>query len=209
MYISTATADGLGYFSGDSVINVPTVDVAPLQSILAATQSGALCASPSVHIINPLQNRDSYINWGAAVGPSVEIWKDVALGGDLQLLRTAQDLHFAPLVPALVQAAQQVVNLGQQVTQLFIPSTGLITVATVLLIITAVTQNCLVAWGNSFLIPKEAFADKAPPANTFSAANTSTPSPTSAANCAPTEYQPFCIKWVFILARFARVLTLL
>ncbi|KAM0805177.1 hypothetical protein BDR22DRAFT_969387 [Usnea florida] len=143
VYLSTATADGPGYFSGDSFINIPTVDVAPLQSVLAATQSGTLCASPSVHIRNPLRNRgsgDSLINWG-----------------------------------------------GAQVTQLFLSSTGLIAVATVLVIITAVTQNCLVAYGNSFLIPREAFASRSTPSNI------SIPSSTSAASCAPTEYQPFCI----------------
>ena len=190
MYLSTATADGPGYFSGDSFIIIPTVDVAPLQSVLAATQSGALCASPSVHVRSPLRNRGSgdSLNWEGAVGDSVKIWEDVALGGELQLLRTAQDLQLGALAPALVQAAQQVVTLGQQVTQLFLSSTGLIAVATVLVIITAVTLNCLVAYGNSFLIPPEAFADRSTPSNI------STPSSTSAASCAPTEYQPFCIK---------------
>ena len=191
MIISTATADGPGYFSGDSFIVVPTPEVAPLTSMLTATQSGALCASPSVHINNPLQNRgqgDSLINWGGAVDDSVKVWENIALGGELQLLRTAQDLQLGPLAPALVQAAQQVLTLGQRVTQLFLPAAGLIAVASVLIIITAVTLNCLVADGNSFLIPREAFADASTPTNTI------TPSSTSSASCAPTEYQPFCIK---------------
>lgn len=187
MAISTATTDGPGYFSGDLFIVVPTVEVAPIETILTATQSGAACLSPSVYINKPLEDRgsvDSLIDWGSSVGDAVKMWPELAPGGELQLLRTAQDLQLGPFVPALVQAAQNVVAAGQLITNLLLSSTGLIAVATVVLIIAAVVRNCLVADGNAFLIPQEAFSDT----------ETSTQSFTSGASCPPQTLQPDCIK---------------
>ena len=186
MAISTAMTDGPGYFSGDVFIVVPTVEVAPIETILTATQNGAACLSPSAHI-KPLEDRasvDSLIDWGSSVGDAVKMWPEVAPGGELQLLRTAQNLQLGPFVPALVQAAQNVVTAGQLITNLLLSSTGLIAVTTVVLIIAAVVQNCLVADGNAFLIPQEAFSDTA----------TSTQSFTSGASCPPQSLQPDCIK---------------
>lgn len=118
------------------------------------------------------------------MGDAVKMWPEVAPGGELQLLRTAQNLQLRPFVPALVQAAQNVVATGQQITQLLLSSTGLFAVAAVLVIIAVGVQNCLVADGNAFLIPQEAFSDT----------ETSTKSFTSGASCPPQSLQPDCIK---------------
>ena len=117
------------------------------------------------------------------MGDAVKIWPEVAPGAELQLLGTAQNLQLGPLAPALLQAAQKVVTLGQQITQLLLSNAGLIAVAAVLVIIATVAQNCLVADGNAFSIPQEAF---------LKTSNQS--SSTSAASCAPKSLQPFCLK---------------
>ena len=188
MVISTATTDGPGYFSGDSFVRVPTADVAPLQPIVTATQSGIACASPSVKINNPLQNRGgSLIDWGSSVPDVVKLWPGVVAGRELQLLRTAQNLQLRPLAPALLQAAQSVVTLGEQIVHLVLDSAGLIAVATIPLIIATVIQNCLVANGNAFLIPREAFSD--------------TQSSMSGSSCPLKTLQPHCMKQVFLVTQ--------
>ena len=186
MAISTVTTDGPGYSSGDLFIVVPTVEVAPIETILTATQTDTTCLSTS-QTMKRLEDRgsvDSLIDWGSSVGDAVKMWPEVASGGELQLLRTAQNLQLGPFVPALVQSAQNVVAAGQLITNLLLSSTGLTAVATVLLIIAVVVQNCLVADGNAFLIPREAFSDT----------ETSTQSSTSGASCPPQTLQPDCIK---------------
>lgn len=180
--ISTATTDGPGYFSGDSFIVVPTVDVAPMKAILTATQSGATCLA--VHkTVEHRRSVDSLISWDSAVGDAVKMLPEVAPGGELQLLRTAQSLQLGPFVPALLQAAQQVVAAGRLITSLLLSGTGLIAVATIVLIIAAVVQNCLVADGNAFLIPQEA----------FSTTQTSSQLASSGASCPPATLQPDCV----------------
>lgn len=155
-----------------------------MKAILTATQSGAACLD--VH--KPVEHRrsvDSLISWDSAVGDALKMLPEVAPGGELQLLRTAQSLQLGPFVPALLQAAQQVVAAGRPITSLLLLSgTGLIAVVTIVLIIAAVVQNCLVADGNAFLIPQEA----------FSTTQTSSQLASSGASCPPATLQPHCVK---------------
>lgn len=118
------------------------------------------------------------------MGDAVKMLPEVAPGGELQLLRTAQNIQLGPFVPALLQALQSIVAAGRLMTGLLLSSTGLTAVATVVLIIVTVIHNCLVADGNAFLIPREAFSDT----------ETSPQSSTTGASCPPETLQPVCMK---------------
>ena len=109
----------------------------------------------------------------------------LVVGGELELLRTAQNIELPPFIATVQQAIQSIVHAGEQITNLLLSGTGLAAVAAVLLFIAIGHQYCLIEDTHTFLIPPEAIAN--PKSSGLQSSKTT-------ASCPPVTAEPDCMK---------------